>query len=188
MTRHAAAILAILAVIAWAALRGCGPDDAGAYSPRQETPTPTDVATPTATVVLPTATDFPTPSPAPTQPTACAVMVYWAVAPGRIVHLSQRPLGSMAKWNWFMSIAGDFPVTGIPLYGDLEFLAEVPGPTATFWSTDEPSTETPTAAPSQTPWIITATPVATATAPPTASATATRAVLLPVVVKPRRRP
>lgn len=216
-TTHARAILTIMALmfIAIMAIRGCGPDDAFAREadpPRppqhqggggQQAPTanystssnssPAQPVTPTATVALPTATDWPTLTPAPTEAPRCSVTVYWLVAAGRSVNLYQRPAGTFGVWDWFLSIDGDFPATGIPLDSGIEVLADVPGPTNTPWPTLEPDTPTPDASathlPTQTPWVIvvTATPEPTGTAPPTATARPLAPVLLPVVVRPRVR-
>lgn len=150
---------------------------------------PAQPITPTATVALPTATDWPTLTPAPTEAPRCSVTVYWQVAAGRSVNLYQRPPGTFGPWNWFLSVDGDFPATGIPLDSDIEVLAVVPGPTNTPWNTPEPETATPTPLPTQTPWVVvvTATTEPTGTVPPTATARPLSPVLLPVAVKPRAR-
>ena len=107
------------------------------------------------------------------------------------------------RYAWITRRRDDAPIGATPefvgaIYGEQAggwrfengwtYIVDVPGPTATIWPTVEPDTPTPEPPSTATPWIITATPEPTGTAPPTASPEPTRAVVLPVVLRPRARP
>jgi hypothetical protein len=114
------------------------------------------------------------------------VLTHWAAPPGSFAVIEARPFPAGGAWQPFMVIREQFPLPAVPLYDEYEYLISWPGPTTTIVPTPR---DTRTPEPTQTPVyiVVTATPLPTGTAPPTAPPTATRAVLLPVVVRGFRR-
>ena len=111
------------------------------------------------------------------------------------------------RWVWITRRKDDAPIGATPefvgaIYGEQAggfryeagwtYMHDIPGATATIWPTFEPSTETPTPEPTQTPWVIVVTATPEPTQPPTETAVPTatgtpNAAFLPVVVRPRVR-
>lgn len=140
----------------------------------------------------PTPVVTPYPWLTPVALSACGVQAWWYVAEGRTVHVFGRPVGTSGKWDWRWTLEGGtlLQPVGIQFTADEEWLLDVTGATATIWPTVDPDTPTPSPVATQTPWlvVVTATPEPTGTAPPAASPEPTRAVVLPVVLRPRARP
>lgn len=100
----------------------------------------------------------------------------WFVAPGRSVNIYRRPVlrgDPSPTWQHFRSYTdGNFGGEVLTFSTGDEYLVDVPGATMTIVPTAEDDTPTPqptataTVAPSQTPYIITATPMPTPTLRP----------------------
>lgn len=100
-----------------------------------------------------------------------SVQWYFFVGPSRTLNLYRRAPVPAATWEWTMTLDdGAAGGVGVRLDTAFAYLVDVPGPTTTIEPTPEDDTPTPaptdtaTAAPTQTPWIVTATaePITTA--------------------------